>query len=35
MEAKTHFDGDNDIDDDDNSNNIVLNNSIITGNTGL
>jgi hypothetical protein len=35
LEAKTLFDGDNDDDDDDDdSNNIVLHNSVITGNTG-
>jgi len=40
LEKKTLFDGENDDDydyddDNDNSNNIVLNNSVITGNTGL
>ena len=38
LDAKTLFDGNNDDDDDDDGdgdNDIVLNNSVITGNTGL
>jgi hypothetical protein len=35
LEAKTLFDSDDDDDDDDDSKNVVLNNSVITGNTGL